>query len=113
MVNNERKPIMNAMTTARTTRVTPARSKVKEPRPWKLILGTSIAAVLLLSGSVWAWRHYSHLARLRRAGQLIATAVKTRAGQPGSSPQRRFGLDDNTRQAIDNLGLTQAERDEL
>jgi hypothetical protein len=113
MVNNETKRIMNTMTTSRTARVTATRSKAIEKRPWKLILGTSIAAVLLLSGSVWAWKHYSHLSRLRKAGQLIAEAVQNRAGQPGGSPQRRFGFDDNTRQAIDNLGLTQAERDEL
>jgi hypothetical protein len=83
-----------------------------------MIIGSSLAAIILLSGAVWAWRHYSHLTRLRKAEQLLAAAAQARASQPansgqGNSVQRRFGPDENTRQAIEAIGLTQAERDEL
>src|SRR4029077_6378992 len=87
--------------------------KLAEKKPWKGIVAATVAVFLLLSGSVWAWRHFSHLARLRKAEQLLAASAQNRGGQPASSGQRRFGLDENTRNSIDALGLTQAERDQL
>ena len=105
---------MHATTTeVRAARQVAAKPKLTEKKPWKRIVAATVAAVLLVSGSVWAWKHYSHLARLRKAEQLLAAAAQNRAGQPGSPGQRRFGLDENTRNSIDALGLTQAERDQL
>jgi hypothetical protein len=81
------------------------------------IIAVSVTAILLVFGSVWAWRYYRHVARLRKAEQLLAAAFQNR-GQPsspgqGNLGQRRFGPDDDTRKAIDALGLSEAERQEL
>jgi hypothetical protein len=106
---------MNTMATkSRTTQAAwkSARPKSAERKPWAKIIRVVIAAVLLLAGSVWAWKHYSHLARLRKAEQLLAAAAQNR-GPSTNSGQRRFVPDDGTRKAIDALGLSEAEREEL
>jgi hypothetical protein len=92
-----------------------SRSNSTQKKPWLRIIAGTLAAVLLLSGAVWAWRYYRHRARLKKAEQLLAAAFQNRAAPSpqGNSGQRRFGPNDDTRQAIDALGLSDAERQEL
>ena len=76
-----------------------------------IVIGV-VAAMLILPASIWAWMHYRHLSRLQKAKQVAAETFGNRGNQSVTPEQRRQNYE-QARQAIDALGLSEAERDEL